>query len=802
MPTLHVLGGGPAGLALSYYLRDSEYNIQVYEKASIPGGMARSWTWDNFIVDTGPHILHTPLKNIWNDWLQLIPHEMVVGDFYSANVKRSNQNDYFFDYPLNIAQVLSSGFWSAEQRECIKFELQNSSLPDQLAKATSFAEYVHALAGDRLAEEFFTIYPEKVWGMKTTDMLPDWAPKRIRVVHEREPFFGDQFAGVSSKGTGHLFEAIVRRLQTQGHRVNYDTYISGLKQSANRITDIILNESEEISIGCSDLVVSTLPVSTISRLLGQPLDIPFRGIASTYVSFDSIKNVIPDPYHWLYFSDPSISFNRITEPTKLAPQLSLSQETRTYIICETTFDTADYANSRLSSDFFRDSTLADLKKTFLDEYTHANAITNIEPYVYPIQTHANKLLYKEAEAFLGSFANLEFLGTAANYAYNDLQVIFQQAKELSKDLVDDSMGLSSLSRSSYARFMCRSTINSFSNEESSIKPLIIAEIGINHNGSKELLYRLLDQSFESADLVKLQLFDATKRIGENVRELNHVEVAQDIDESILDLLCRCELSPDSAFQALRYISSCGKQPMCTPFDISSLELLLQWGIDNIKISSMDLNNILLHRRLCQVIKPLNIYISTGMSTLDEVKIVASMYSESPHAITFLLCNSSYPTPSPELNLLGISQLLDLGLPAGYSDHTIGLDACLTASALGASCLEVHFTDNKYQAGPDQLISKTKDDLSSLRQMLTKQANMLGHRSLGCCPSEFSTWRSQKKSLYARTDLVAGSQLTLDNTYLSSPPLGISPLSLYAHNFTVVKLIHAGSPIRFADIEQR
>jgi len=150
----------------------------------------------------------------------------------------------------------------------------------------------------------------------------------------------------------------------------------------------------------------------------------------------------------------------------------------------------------------------------------------------------------------------------------------------------------------------------------------------------------------------------------------------------------------------------------------------------------------------------------------------------------------------------ISQLLDLGLPAGYSDHTIGLDACLTASALGASCLEVHFTDNKYQAGPDQLISKTKDDLSSLRQMLTKQANMLGHRSLGCCPSEFSTWRSQKKSLYARTDLVAGSQLTLDNTYLSSPPLGISPLSLYAHNFTVVKLIHAGSPIRFADIEQR
>jgi len=799
MPTLHVLGGGPAGLALSYYLRDSDYNIQVYEKASIPGGMARSWNWDNFIVDTGPHILHTPLKDIWNDWLQLIPDEMVIDDFYSANVKRSNQHDYFFDYPLNITQVLSSGYWSAEQRKSIKYELQYSSLPDQLAKATSFAEYVHALAGDRLAEEFFTIYPEKVWGIKTIDMLPDWAPKRIRVVNEREPFFGDQYAGVSSKGTGHLFEAIVRRLQSNHHRVNYSTYISGLKHSANRITDIIVNESTQIPIGCSDLVVSTLPVSTISKLLGRPLDIPFRGIASTYVSFNSIKNVIPDPYHWLYFSDPNISFNRITEPTKLAPQLSLSDETRTYIICETTFDSADYINGHLTSEAFRDATLADLRKTFLGEYAYANATTNIEPYVYPLQTHGNKLLYKEAEAFLGSFANLEFLGTAANYAYNDLQVIFKQAKELSKDLVDDIMGVPSLSRSSFARSMCCPTINSFSNEAASTRPLIIAEIGINHNGSQELLYQLLDQSFESADLVKLQLFDATSRIGENVRELNHVESAQDIDENILDLLCRCELSPDSALQALRYISSCGKHPMCTPFDISSLELLLQWGIENIKISSMDLNNIILHKRLCQAVKPLNIYISTGMSTFDEVKIVASMYSESPHTITFLFCNSSYPTPGAELNLLGISQLLELG-PAGYSDHTIGLDACLTASALGASCLEVHFTDNKYQAGPDQLISKTKDDLSRLSQMLTRQANMMGHRSLGCHPSEFTAWRSQKKSLYARTDLVVGSQLTLDNTYLSSPPLGISPLSLYADNLTVANLIKAGSPILPADIE--
>lgn len=800
MPTLHVLGGGPAGLALAYYLRDSDFSIQIYEKGETPGGMARSWKWDNFIVDTGPHILHTPLEDIWTDWLVLLSDNMLAGDFYSANLKHINQANFFFDYPLNITQVLSSAFWSLERRQRIKHQLRHSSLPTELAKATSFAEYVHALVGDELAEEFFTVYPEKVWGIKTSEMLPDWAPKRVRVVHEREPFFGDQYAGVSSKGTGYLFEAIVKQLQLSGHTIHYGATISGFEQGSNKIKEIILDDSTKIPVASSDLVVSTLPVSTTSRLLGQPLDIPFRGIASTYISFDAVRSVIPDPYHWLYFSDQDISFNRITEPTKLAPQLSLSEEPRTYIICETTFNTSDYVSGSLSCDYFRATTLADLQKTFLSQYTYSSVATNVEPYVYPLQTHANKLLYKQAEAFLGSFTNLEFLGTAANYAYNDLQVIFKQAKELSKDLVNDISGFSSLSRSSFSRVFCSPKTGPWSTEIPPATPLIIAEIGINHNGSEDLLYELLDKSFESADLVKLQLFDSTKRIGRDVRELNHIESAQDIEENILDLLCRCELSPDSASKALRYIASAGKRPMCTPFDSSSLELLLQWGIKNIKLSSMDLNNVVLHKRICQVDEPLNLYISTGMSSLDEVRIVASMYSDSPHNVSFLLCNSSYPTPENELNIRGITQLRDLGFSAGYSDHTIGLDACMTAAALGASCLEVHFTDNKYQTGPDQLISKTKDDLRLLRDRLTRQANILGQETLGCNPSEFSTWRSQKKSLYAKTDLPVGTRLTLDNTYLSSPPLGISPLSLCTETLAAVQFIKAGSPILRSDIQ--
>ena len=799
MRTLHILGAGPAGLSLAYYLKDSNFRIHVYEKASIPGGMARSWSWDNFIVDTGPHILHTPVSDIWEDWFSIIGDDLVERDFFSANLKRKSDADFFFDYPLNVNQVLSSNYWSIGERRSIDSQIQKASQTEQLAKATSFAEYVEALVGVDLANEFFTIYPEKVWGIPTTEMLPDWAPKRVRVVQEREPFFGDQYSGVCAKGTGYLFKKIVEILKAKGHSVYFDSSISGLQKISNKIVGISVNSSQEIHVAESDVVVSTLPVSVTSGLLGLPFKMPFRGIASTYISFEGIKNVIPDPYHWLYFSDQDISFNRITEPTKLAPQLSLLDEDRTYIICETTFNTLDYLNGSLNTDIFCRDVLAGLQKTFLGKYVPSSVASNIEPYVYPLQTHGNKLLYKQAEAFLGSFANLEFLGTSANYAYNDLQVIFQQAKELSKDLIDDMTGFSSLSRSSFARRNCRVSEPNYLELPSAVQPRIIAEIGINHNGSNELLYELIDKSFESADLIKLQLFDSTMRIGHNVREINHVESAQDIEENILELLHRCELSPDTTFKALEYIASAGKSAMCTPFDISSLKLLLQWGITNIKISSMDLNNIVLHHYLCQYDKPLNLYISTGMSSLDEVKIVASMYSNTFHNVTFMLCNSSYPTPEPDLNLLGLSNILDLGFAAGYSDHTIGLDACLHASILGATCLEVHFTDNKYQTGPDQLLSKNEADLRTLKNLLAKQVTLLGRPVLGYSPSEYPTWRTQKKSLYARTDLPVGSRLTLDNTFLSSPPLGISPLALHSNNFVVTNFISSGSPICMTDL---
>ena len=284
------------------------------------------------------------------------------------------------------------------------------------------------------------------------------------------------------------------------------------------------------------------------------------------------------------------------------------------------------------------------------------------------------------------------------------------------------------------------------------------------------------------------------RIGRDVRELNHIESAQDIEENLRDLLHRCELAPVTAKKALDYILKAGKQPMCTPFDLESLNLLLEWGIANIKISSMDLNNIILHQRLSRCQLPLNVYISTGMSSFDEIKIVSNIYKHTPHAITFMLCNSSYPTPDSEVDLRGISRLLELGFSVGYSDHTIGLEACVAAAALGASCLEVHFTDNKFQSGPDQLISKTADELIKLKQRLFKQSSLLGTCSLGYRPSEYSTWRSQKKSLYAKVDLAVGSKVTLENTFLASPPLGISPLSLYSEELIVGTQISAGAPV--------
>ena len=264
--------------------------------------------------------------------------------YFSANYKQKDLASYFFDYPINISQILTSDYWDDDKRALLQYQTSHYPDQDKCASAANFSEFVEGLVGPLLASEFFRVYPEKVWGVPATSLLPDWAPKRIRRTHLQEPFFGDQYCGVSRSGTGFLFKRIVDLVRSKGSQVNFNSKVMSLETRDDKITSINF-QSHSITVHSDEFVISTLPITVLSRLLGHSFDLDFRGIASVYLGYENIKSIIPDPYHWLYFSDPDIIFNRITEPTKLCSDLNLSENSnRTYLIAETTYSLSDFTH--------------------------------------------------------------------------------------------------------------------------------------------------------------------------------------------------------------------------------------------------------------------------------------------------------------------------------------------------------------------------------------------------------------------------------------------------------------------------
>ena len=154
-------------------------------------------------------ILHTDDQEIWQLWKNFLNKNLTEASFYSGNYKTINKKSYIYDYPLNTKQIIESKAWSKKHTEEIINNLNKTNRLMNLGEATSFKEYMIGLVGEDLEETFFRYYPEKVWGISTDIMLPDWAPKRIRICNDREPFYKGELAGIAAEGTGELMKKIV-----------------------------------------------------------------------------------------------------------------------------------------------------------------------------------------------------------------------------------------------------------------------------------------------------------------------------------------------------------------------------------------------------------------------------------------------------------------------------------------------------------------------------------------------------------------------------------------------------------------
>ena len=215
----YILGAGPTGLITAWKLLEANWDVTILEKNNISGGLCRSWKWRDYIVDTGPHIFHTPDKLLENFWKKYFGDLLVEGKFSCKNVQGENFEKYY-DYPLSI-QGLNKFDKSLKIK--IKKELEICNKENQRFKAKNYKEYIDSFIGPTLRKMFFEKYPKKIWGIDTRKMTPDWAPNRIKFRDKILPFYHEQYAAVGKYGTGCIYDRIKNLVKKKGGKFKFNT---------------------------------------------------------------------------------------------------------------------------------------------------------------------------------------------------------------------------------------------------------------------------------------------------------------------------------------------------------------------------------------------------------------------------------------------------------------------------------------------------------------------------------------------------------------------------------------------------
>lgn len=303
---------------------------------------------------------------------------------------------------------------------------------------------------------------------------------------------------------------------------------------------------------------------------------------------------------------------------------------------------------------------------------------------------------------------------------------------------------------------------------------IVAEAGVNHNGSLDMARKLIDVAAQAgADAVKFQTFRAEKVISAFAPKATYQLETTDASESQLEMAKRLELS-FAAFRELEnYCHHQGILFMSTPFDEESADFLDDVGVPVFKIPSGEITNLPFLAYIARKGKPM--IVSTGMSTLEEVKTAVRVIQETGNQDMVLLhCTSSYPADPAESNLRAMEVMRSaLGLPVGYSDHTPGIEVALAAVALGACVIEKHFTLDRALPGPDHRASTDPQELSLLVRAIRRVERALGDGGKRPMPSEMNTRMVARRSIVAARAISAGTRLSESDLALKRPGTGLA-----------------------------
>ena len=307
---------------------------------------------------------------------------------------------------------------------------------------------------------------------------------------------------------------------------------------------------------------------------------------------------------------------------------------------------------------------------------------------------------------------------------------------------------------------------------------IIAEAGVNHNGSIKLAKELIDVAVESgADAVKFQTFKAENLVSKTAEKADYQKKTTDTSESQFDMIKKLELDISTHKELLTYCQEKGIMFLSTPFDHDSIDLLSDLGLQIFKIPSGEITNLPYLKHIGSLGK--RVILSTGMSDLKEVEDALSILIDagtSKTNITVLHANTMYPTPMEDVNLnamLTIQKEFDISV--GYSDHTLGIEVDIAAVAMGATVIEKHFTLDKVMDGPDHKASLEPEELMIMVKGIRNIEKALGSSKKKPSPSESININIVRKSIVANKDIQKGDLLTDKNIIVKRPGYGISPM---------------------------
>jgi N,N'-diacetyllegionaminate synthase len=312
--------------------------------------------------------------------------------------------------------------------------------------------------------------------------------------------------------------------------------------------------------------------------------------------------------------------------------------------------------------------------------------------------------------------------------------------------------------------------------------LIIAEAGVNHNGSIEMAKQLIDVATEAgADIVKFQSFKASHLVSKDAKTAAYQKKnLNDTDDSQFNMLKKLELDEAAHIELIAYCNAKKIEFLSTGFDAESVELLSKLGIRLNKVPSGEITNKPFLRQLAHQQKPL--IISTGMANLSEIEeAINVIISEGlgRENITILHCNTEYPTPMEDVNLRAMQTIKEaFKVKVGYSDHTKGIEVAIAAVAMGAEVIEKHFTLDKSLPGPDHKASLEPQELKNMVAAIRNIEFAIGGNGLKeTTPSEMPNKLIARKSIHLAREVMLGEVLTNGHLIMKRPGDGISPMMI-------------------------